>query len=143
MNRLTPIIEYKHPESENEFEASIDSRLRIILFTLAGFVYHNFGKTITITELMRTQEQQDEYYANNPDYKKEKWSSPHQFGRGADLRITYYTDEEIQMIELFLNLNFKYNDYSGFETALVHNTGMGRHLHIQVNTGRTTDIVKV
>jgi hypothetical protein len=141
MIMLNPIIEFKYPELISEFIMQIDSRLRFILFSAAGFAYYNFGKRITLTELMRTQIEQDEIYANNLDYQKTKWQSVHQFGRGADLSIQYYTADELNQIVNYLNSQLQYNDENRFKIALVHDVGYGNHLHIQVSSSDYTKLL--
>ena len=135
---LTPIIEWKVPILQTEF-GKLDNRLQIILYTLAGYTYYNFGKGIILTELLRTQEEQDKIYSESEEYKQRPWKSVHQFGRGADVSIKYFTAEEIENIVRFLNDNFLY--VGAVHTALVHNVGYGMHLHIQTDNEDKTCIL--
>ena len=131
-------IEFKTHNLELEF-LNIDSRLQVIIYALSGFVSFNFGKNITLTELMRTQEMQDSYYSSNPKYKIKPFKSVHQFGRGADISVKYFTDEELKDIYLFLNKSFAYSN--AFKTAVIHDVGLGKHLHIQVDSDGATEIL--
>jgi len=132
------IIEFKTHNLKLEF-LNIDNRLQAVLYALAGFVNFSYGKPIIITELMRTQEQQDMYYKENPAYKENPWQSVHQYGRGADISLKYLLPDEIKGIMDFLN-HFVYSAEKF--TGLIHDIGLGNHLHVQVNYSETTILVK-
>jgi hypothetical protein len=131
---IEKIIQFKTDIIKPEFD-TIDDRLRIMIYSLAGYVSYNFGKQIIITELLRTQTTQDSYYANNPDYQNKKWFSVHQFSRGCDVSLQYFTPSEINDIELFGNLHFVYNNT--LKAFLIHDIGLGPHLHLQVPPSET------
>jgi hypothetical protein len=103
-------------------------------------MYHSFGKSIMVTELYRTQEMQDSYYKDNELYKLNKWQSVHQHWRGVDLSINDYTQNEIDAAVKYL-AHFAYATF-GKETALFHDIGLGKHLHIQVDNEEFTKIEK-
>ncbi len=109
----------------------IDERLKAMLFFLDYYVTQRYNKEIMITELIRTQAEQDIIYKDDPKYKKgPKWASVHQYGRGADLRVSEFTLDEIKDILDLLN-KIPYGD-GRHKTALIHNVGFGDHIHIQV-----------
>ena len=133
-------ILFKSHNLQLEF-MNIDGRLQTIIYALAGFTVFKFGKAITLTELLRSQEMQDRYYSDSQQYLANPWKSVHQYGRGADVSLSFYTDEEVKEIEQFLNNTFKY--VGTVKTALIHNVGFGNHLHIQVDNEDITKIVKI
>lgn len=126
------MIKFKYPFLEKEFEHEISPRLRSLLYAVSGFVKHNFHKDIDITELMRDQDMQDRYYKNDPKYKVNPWKSVHQFGRGADIRSSGWTTEQIKQIDEFVD---KYFDYGEKQSSIYHDVGHGAHLHFQVQEG--------
>ncbi|MFQ6609323.1 MAG: hypothetical protein ACE5D7_00845 [Fidelibacterota bacterium] len=113
------MIIFKTGDLEPQFDL-LDERLRHIVFALAGFVDHEFGKDFIITSLYRD------------DAK-----SVHHWWRGCDFRIhqagkdPYYSDEEISKIKRFCS-RYEYNkDRYGINTLKVH--GTPPHGHLQIN----------
>jgi len=137
---LNPIIQFKENNLKEEFE-KIDKRLQFIIYALAGFIYSNFGKSIVLTELFRTQEQQDKYYSNNPAYLLNPWKSVHQYGRGADISAKYLTPEELTSISKFINSIVKYSSFNEKDTLITHDIGFGNHIHIQTDPSSMTILV--
>ena len=127
------MIQFKTKRIEDEFklDTSIRQDLKNILYMLAIYCEVEFDEDITITELYRTQSEQDTYYAHIPNYNKK---SVHQFGRGADIRSRNFNENEITKIMTFLNL-ITYQEGSRYQTAKYHDIGMGSHIHIQVRAG--------
>ena len=145
IQKFPPLIEFKEHEQQLQFRSPlIDSRLIDIIYYLAGFSYFNYGKSITITELLRSQAEQDEIYKDDPIYKQNPWQSVHQYGRGADISILYYTDDEKREILKYLNGHFSYREGGTKETAIIHEVGNhGMHLHVQVSPESYTQLLKV
>jgi len=125
-------MQYKSSQSENEIDL-IDKRLFILIKFLDIFTLQKFGKQITITELFRTQSEQDNIYADNQEYKIHPWKSVHQFGRGADIRAVNFTKEEQDEIIFMMN-KYPYGD-GKHNTILLHDVGDGLHFHLQVIAG--------
>lgn len=130
------MVLFKFPELKVEFdgkkdvgEARLHPRLRLMVFALTGFADYHFGRDIIITHILRTQEEQDAFYGNDPRYEAAPWKSVHQFGRGVDIRSTSFTRDEIGRMVDFINLNFPYG--GGKSAALQHNIGSGAHIHLQ------------
>jgi len=116
-----------------------DNRLRFIVFALAMYLYYKYKYCITITSVMRTQKEQDSIYGDNPEYKKQKWQSVHQFGRGIDIRDSDMVDAIKNDAYLFLEQVI----YNGDKhTALNHNV-QGLHFHIQTNSDNITELSKI
>lgn len=124
------MIKFKDERCRTEWETSseLSSRLKMLIEMIALFVWLKFGKHITITQILRTAEEQAEYYKNDPAYQKEPFHSVHEFGRGVDIRSRDFTESEIKQIVDFANL-IEYG--SGKKTAIYHTIGLGLHLHFQ------------
>jgi hypothetical protein len=136
--KMQEIIEYKHDNLKQEFASkSLSKRLLIIVYALAGYVYCTFGKSITLTDIFRTQEVQDEYRKLHPE---EPEFSPHTYWRAVDISIKYFTHLEIGNILLFLE-QFQYGD-DIHETAILHDV-IGSHIHIQVSRNNFTKVVEI
>lgn len=141
---MMPIIEFKYHNLQTEFLSPLlDSRLQTIVYALAGFVYFNFGKSLELTEIFRTPEMQDNYYKDNPKYQADPWQSVHEFWRGVDISLRYFTSDEIWAIAEFLK-GFIYSSGTDFATGLMHQISeeLGFHLHLQVNSGNETILKK-
>ena len=139
--KLQKLFEFKTSESKIDFDDTrLDYRLKIILYALAGFVYWTYGKQITITEIFRTQEMQDNYYKDDPLYQQKKWLSTHQMWRAADISVYYFTEYEIKRMTEFL-CHFDYATV-GKSTFLIHDVGQGKHLHLQTDNENYTKINK-
>jgi len=132
-------IRFKTQHLAEQFEL-IRPSLRGILLDAAFFVSRKFGydAVLTITDLIRTQAEQDSIYLNHPDptirqkYKEKPWSSVHQYGRGGDVRVEY-TNGEIKEILDYVNGHYVYDPSRPAKpTAIVHDAGNGKHIHMQV-----------
>lgn len=128
------MISFKTDKIKKEFTSDkVHPRLKKIMTMLSIFCEVEFAKDIVVTELLRTQAEQDRYYGKNPAYIKKPWNSVHQFGRGCDIRtINHFTPTEIKKIVAFLNI-ITYRKKSKVKTATYHNIGLGNHIHIQVS----------
>ena len=137
------LIQFKYARLKDQFDSpSVDSRLKDIVYWLASWCWYNLEKSIIITHILRTQEQQDAIYNGNASYVREPWQSVHQYGRGVDLSVKYYTQVEIARIQDTLNKKFLYNK-EGKNTCVVHDVGLGEHIHIQVDNSTETKFVKI
>ena len=126
------MIYYKTKRIEDEFKGdnTIKYELKQVIYMLSLYCELEFGKDVVITELYRTQSEQDFYYKDRDTYQRKPWKSVHQFGRGADIRSRNFTENQITKIIAFLNLK-TYKSGSKYQTAIYHNIGMGSHIHIQ------------
>lgn len=84
------------------------------------------GEDITITELIRTDSEQQELFETG----KSARISVHQFGRGADVRLFKNNNLNL-LVEGYLNEKYPYGKGT-IKTALIHDVGAGNHLHLQV-----------
>lgn len=122
---------YKTLRERNESEELLiqNPRLFELLHCLNIFVELEMGKTIMVTSIYRSQEEQDSLYKEVPLEKRPK-RSPHQDWKAVDLRSKDFTDQEIKRIVAFCN-QFKYQNGTRV-TALYHTiAGNVNHLHIQ------------
>jgi hypothetical protein len=117
---------------KKEYEDLQESNAHLfdLINDLAKFINKKFEKDLTITMILRTQEEQDEIYKNDPKYKVRKFKSPHQFSHAVDLRSRDFTKDEISAIEDYLNTEYNPTNFYKW-TARDHNVGLGDHLHLQ------------
>lgn len=122
-------MKFKNVWLEQQFK-QVDRRIRVLLSFVDLFTVQKYGKEIIVTDLIRTQSQQDTIYKDNHDYQKKPWSSVHQYGRGADIRTSNLEyPQKMELVELLNKL--PYGD-GKHKTALFHDIGTGEHIHIQV-----------
>lgn len=109
----------------------VDNRIKIILLFLEFFVKSRYGRDLLITDLIRTQIQQDYIYRDNLRYKRRPWFSVHQYGRGADIRCFDWEPAEVdEVLDLLNSIPYGKGKY---QTAVHHRIeGGGIHIHIQV-----------
>lgn len=120
-------LKYKTPRIEKEFSQLFEKNPELYQIVkeieFVGKLW--FRKTIVITEVYRTQKEQDRYYRN-----KKKFISPHQRWLAVDLRTRNLESEQITSLVNHINKNVNYkNTY--IPTAFYHDIGLGKHIHIQ------------
>jgi hypothetical protein len=99
-----------------------------MVYALAGFIEHHFGKDLILTSVFRDQAH-----------------SVHKYWRGVDFRICpkggepIYTKKEIESIKAFCN-HFNYGK-ARLKSLKVHDAGTGLHGHLQVNAFGVTEIL--
>ena len=131
------MIQFKTDRQRTEWN-DISGRLKQMIEMLSIFRYLRYNKEMVITELMRTQEEQDELYGKKADketrekYNKKPWSSVHQFGRGADVRTHDWERNEVRDALFILNTIVYDVSRPRTKTAIHHDIGTGEHIHIQV-----------
>jgi len=108
--------------------------LKAIILDVANYTLDTFGKSITITMIFRTDEEQDSIYASKSrgdrSYDDNPWKSPHQFAHSVDLRSMTFSGEEITRIENYINAKYNGSNYYKW-TVKNHNVGLGDHFHFQ------------
>jgi hypothetical protein len=115
-------------ETEWKYSSELSERVKKIAEIVAGFCQLNFGKDVVITHILRSQAEQDTFYANDAKYKEAPWKSVHQYGRGIDLRSRDFTPAEIERIVAFANM-ITYSKEKN--TCVYHDVGQGKHIHLQ------------
>ena len=125
-------MKFKTGEIEAQWNSDkVNSRLKNIILLGVEYAQIELKKELTITDLIRTQAEQDEIYKDNERYKIKPWPSVHQYGRGVDLRTRDFTQNEIDKLEAFFN-TFTYDaNRPNKKTCLVHDVGKGKHFHVQ------------
>lgn len=107
-----------------------NDKLAEVINCLDKFVTWELNKVLTITSILRTQEEQDMLYVNVPEDKKVR-TSPHMFWKAVDIRSTDFTDAEKKRMLAFLNC-FTYHSGQGRPVAICHMiAGNVEHFHIQ------------
>ncbi|MCP4988371.1 MAG: hypothetical protein GY928_20665 [Colwellia sp.] len=117
-------MQFKNVGLKQQFK-QIDSRLRVMLSFLDLFTTKKYNDEIVITELIRTQQQQELIYGVGTKKK-----SVHLYGRGADVRVSNFKDSQITEILDLLN-KIPYGKGS-YKTAIRHDVDFGDHIHVQV-----------
>lgn len=131
------MITFKTDRQKAEYN-DISGKLRQLIEMLSLYMWLKYGRQIMITELKRTQEEQDDIYSKHSDkavrakYKKKAWSSVHQFDRGADIRTHDWERHEIKDALFWLNQIVYDKKRPRKKTAIYHDIGTGEHLHLQV-----------
>jgi hypothetical protein len=130
------LINFKSQRQAEEWkDLKLDSRLRLITYSLAGFVFDRFQKVLVVTCILRTEEERREIYKDDPVLRDTV--GVHEVWRAIDFRTVGFTPDEIGEMVKFLDDNFVYT--GNHSTALAH-TVIGFHLHIQVDGDGVTEI---
>jgi hypothetical protein len=93
---------------------------------------HLIGE-INLTEIFRTPEMQKKYYPNEPGKL-----SVHQYWRGVDISIKGENINHVQGVSGQLNRDYIYDKSRPMMSSyLIHDIGLGPHLHVQTLRGGT------
>ena len=134
------LLRFKQDDKHNlktEFE-KIDFRLRFIYMSWVSEMQYRFNYTPTITEIFRTQEEQEYIYKvlateeEKAKYAQNPVISVHQVWRGIDSRSNDMTQEMIDFTKDYLN-HIPYDVNRHIQTFVYHSVGIGFHFHFQVN----------
>lgn len=120
-------IKYKTDRIKGEYEQLFEKNLELyqIVKNLEFTAKVWFQKDIIITEVYRTQKEQNKYYRG-----KKQFISPHQRWLAIDIRSRNFTKTEVRALVDIINKNSDYrNTY--IPTAFYHDVGLGPHIHIQ------------
>ncbi len=108
---------------------------------LVAYSIVRFNIKPVVTCVLRTQQEQDYIYRNDPSYIKpdgKKKVSPHQLGHAVDFRsIDPITEKpiysDIQLKELELYINQRYNEYNYYSYTVEHHAVIdgAPHIHLQ------------
>jgi hypothetical protein len=130
---MRSIIDFKTERVNKEWrDDRVSEKLKKVVILLAYYSWNFFGKRLALTEIFRTPEEQNKYYGKNEKYKKKPWLSTHQFWRAADLRTAYFDDIEIKTLLKIANSIVYDQNRPRKKTAIFHDIGQGRHIHVQV-----------
>jgi len=131
------MILFKTERQEAEWP-DIAGKLKQLVELLNIYMHLKYNIDPMVTELMRTQEEQDDIYGKKADkatrdkYKKKPWQSVHQYGRGADIRTHDWERNQVKDALFILNTIVYDPKRPRKKTAIHHNIGTGEHIHIQV-----------
>jgi hypothetical protein len=119
---------FKSENLRDEFH-KISPHLRLILCDAEVWMIEN-SQQIVITSLFRTDAEQERLF--NAGLSKRM--SVHQYGRGADVRVT--DDPGLNdKFQVWLNGKYPYDlTRPHFNTCYLHNVGLGLHFHVQTVT---------
>ena len=132
-------MKYNNVSTENGHAKLVPQLLDILNF-VDHYMEAKYNYTITVTDTIRTQKEQDRIYKDNAKYKKKKFNSVHQYARGADISVKGMNIEMINDLVSVLN-RIKYSDK--YKTATHHDVGAGDHIHIQTPSMRCKQIEEV
>lgn len=144
------ILKFKQDDKHNlqiEFE-KIDFRLRFIVMAWVGEMQYKFNYTPIITEIFRTQEEQEYIYkVLATEEEKQRYAinpviSTHQVWRAVDLRTNDMNEEMIEFTRAYFNY-VHYDIGRNIRTLVYHNMGAGIHCHLQVNENGMTCIREI
>lgn len=134
----SPYIRFKSSRIEREWFAGSNSAdpvpklhpaLYIVVLAAANWHYKRTGEPAVLTGIIRNRDEQLRIYPDKPDRR-----SVHEFGRGADIRITGLQPVVAMELEEWINRTFEYQSTKlSLHTAMIHEVGeLGEHLHLQI-----------
>ncbi len=124
-------MKFKTPRQEDEFIRA-KAKIKEIVLSAASYMMDKYKYEIVVTEVFRSQAEQDDIYKNDPNYKIKPWRSVHQDGRGVDLRTNDMTKAMIDDLRDYLNTIPYDPKRPEKKTCLVHEVdNHGNHFHIQ------------
>jgi len=116
-------MNFKTEEIKTQFHiGKLDFRLSFILYSLDNYIKMNYNYDITVTEIWRAE--------RHPGDVHTVW-------RAADIRTYDMPDSIKQAACDYLSHVFYTGDKSTF---IIHDTGLGLHFHIQVDSDSDTMI---
>ena len=121
------MIKFKTDRIEREWNSGLmDEKLKDLVVMLDLYLHLVHGiKTCTLTEIFRYHTEQEEYYKDSDKVGY----SVHEFWRGVDIRSRDWPDAVQEDVVKFLN---KVPYSLKHKTCLIHDIGLGSHLHCQV-----------
>ena len=126
------MIQFKSERQQREWnDGQLGPKLIDIMNMVNLYSELVFNKSIVITDIYRTQKEQDDIYYYNQDYQKKPWKSVHQYWRGVDIRSSIYDEEEIKELVKLANKVTYDPARPDKKTSLYHTVGSGLHVHFQ------------
>jgi len=130
---VSPMFKNDSERLKNEYNALIDKNkdLYDAINDLALFMRTKLNKSLIITMIYRTDEEQAEIYKNSPKYKEKPFKSPHQFWQAWDTHSLDLSTAQISTIVDYLNQKYNETNYYSV-TCMYHEIdNLGYHLHSQ------------
>ena len=128
MQAVESYIRFKTDRLRDEWVGGdLHPALKLKVLAAAHWHFMQTGVATVVTSLLRTEEEQRNFYPTQPQKR-----SVHQYGRGADLRTAHISMRAGEWAA-WINQAYPYIGTPGKRTALVHEiNGHGQHLHLQV-----------
>jgi len=114
-----------------EFER-LPTKLKKMVWFAATHVNSEWNVPLVLTHIFRTKNEQNEFYSGDKKYQENPWSSPHQDYRAVDIRLTDMGIKAAKELAEIINDLFPYDEDRTRNAALVHDVGLGAHIHFQV-----------
>ena len=126
-------MKFKTDRIRREWESmDLPDKLRRIVVSIEQFMLAKYSYEITVTQILRTQEEQDNIYGDRENYQVNPWKSVHQFFRGIDIRNRDMTPQMIEDVLMLANQIIYDDKRPHKQTAKSHDVGKGDHIHLQV-----------
>lgn len=116
-------IYFKTPNLSDEWVQLLLKNPKLVFLVLS--FAQRIDENITLTEILRTSEEQHTFYPTQPTLV-----SVHQVWRGVDISVKSLNLIKVNKIVSDLNVEFPYGK-NGTYSFLVHDSGHGLHLHVQ------------
>lgn len=127
-------VEFKSPHLHAEWHDLLLVNPRLVMLALLWADV--MKRPLVITEIKRTEAQQRRYYPNNPTSK-----SVHQYWRGVDVSLRNVDMAVAKIKAANFNRLYPYDvKRPSLSTFLIHDIGLGTHLHIQTIDGGADEV---
>lgn len=135
------MLYFKTDRQKKEWESGkVNFKLIHIINWLCEYLKLTYPsyKGLTLTDIFRTQKEQDNIYQNHNDekiqkkYLKSPWQSVHQYWRGVDIRTSDMPGKMAYRLSKLLEQIPYDRERPRKKTAVFHNIGTGEHCHLQV-----------
>ena len=129
---LDKLISFKADRQQKEWESrQVKDKLKLIVYIMAMVSFFLFKKKITITDIFRTQEENDKIYGWKLGCGRKRKYSVHSAWRGVDIRIRGYKKEQLKILVSIGN-SFPYDvKRSRIKTAKWGDKLHTNHIHFQ------------
>ena len=133
---IPAVIEFKTEKQKKEWNDPIlKEKLKNITKVIAMVIYILFKKNIIVTEILRTQVENDFIYKWKKESGKKRPSSVHTYGRGIDIRVDEsrggLSHEEAVLVTKIANA-FTYDPKRPKKKTALYGDAIHKdHLHIQ------------
>lgn len=128
-------IQFKTNRQNEEWDSGkLSEKLQSIVRLLAIVAYFLFKKKITITDIYRTQEENDKIYNWSKDSRRKRKYSVHTFWRGVDIRVNKrsLTHKEAVLLRDIANVFVYDKKRKSIKTAVYGNDKLHiNHIHLQ------------
>lgn len=138
------MIRFKTPLMETEFNsAHLDNRVRLLLFTLAGWSWYTLDKFIKITSVYRSDAEQIALYGGGMP----PFGNVHGAWRAIDFVIEDAKGNNLEALKCeriatLFNKYIQHDTKNKYPTLLFHSVGHGWHFHLQVSYNNVTKLNK-